>query len=192
MPMLELKKSIRDNPNNPKNGTTRIFRVKGSVENIGSDISFAQIYYQHRWLHTFENDTKSLLRIELGATTPQTEDKVPLSQRFFAGGDTSIRGFGYRSLPAEIDKNGIRQPVGGSYLLIGSLEFSKPIKAPLGGHVFVDTGNAFRSSRDNLQVGVGLGLSYDTRFGPIKFSVAKPLTNAANSWRIHATFGPEV
>tara|TARA_R110002110_G_scaffold415807_1_gene656405 strand:+ start:11250 stop:13013 length:1764 start_codon:yes stop_codon:yes gene_type:complete len=192
IPMLEVKKSIRDDPNNPKNGTTRIFKVKGSVENIGSDISFAQIYYQHRWLHTFENDIKSLFRIELGATTPQTEDKVPLSQRFFAGGDTSIRGFAYRSLPAEIDKDDVRQPVGGSYLFISSLEFSKPIKAPLGGHVFVDTGNAFRSSRDNLQVGVGVGLNYDTRFGPIKFSVAKPLTNAANSWRIHATFGPEV
>ncbi len=192
IPMLELKKSIRDNPNNPKNGSTRIFRVKGSVENIGSDISFAQIYYQHRWLHTFDNNIKSLFRIELGATTPQTEDKVPLSQRFFAGGDTSIRGFGYRSLPAEIDKEGIRQPVGGAYLFISSLEFSRPIKAPLGAHVFVDTGNAFRNSTDNLQVGVGAGLSYDTPFGPIKFSIAKPLTNAANSWRIHATFGPEV
>lgn len=192
IPMLEIKKSIRDNPNNPKNGSTRIFRVKGSVENVGSDISFAQIYYQHRWLHTFENDIKSLFRIELGATTPQTEDKVPLSQRFFAGGDTSIRGFGYRTLPAETEKEGIRQPVGGSYLFISSLELSKPIKAPLGAHIFVDTGNAFRNSTDNLQVGVGAGLSYDTPFGPIKFSIAKPLTNAANSWRIHATFGPEV
>jgi len=192
IPMLELKKSIRDNPNNPKNGSTRIFRVTGSVENIGSDLSFAQIYYQHRWLHTFENDLKSLFRIELGATTPQTEDKLPLSQRFYAGGDTSIRGFGYRTLPAQKKIGNIDQSVGGSYLFISSLELSKPIKAPLGAHVFVDTGNAFRNSTDNLQVGVGAGLSYDTHFGPIKFSIAKPVTNAANSWRIHATFGPEV
>lgn len=192
MPMLELKKSIRDNPNNPRNGTTRIFRIKGSLENVGSDISFAQIYYQQRWLHTFENDLKSLLRLELGATAPQTEDKVPLSQRFFAGGDTSIRGFGFRSLPAEIDIDDVTQPVGGSYLLISSLELSRPIRAPLSGHIFVDAGNAFRTSRDNIQVGVGAGFSYDTRFGPIKLSVAKPLTNAASSWRIHASFGPEV
>lgn len=192
LPFIEIKKTTSDNPTNPTLGKTRLIKIKGAHEDAGSDVSFAQVYYLEKWLHTFENQFKTLLRLELGATLPRSDDKLPLSQRFFAGGDTSLRGFGYRSLPAEIDKDGLRQPVGGSYLAIGSIELSKTIYKQLGVHIFADAGNAFRSSSDNIQLGLGTGISYNTPFGPIKLSVAKPMTNAANSWRIHASFGPEI
>lgn len=192
IPFIEIKKTESDNPNNPTRGKTRIIRVKGSHKDIASDVSFLQLYYQERWLHAFDWGFKSLLRLELGATLPRMQDELPLSQRFFAGGDASIRGFAYRSLPAEIDNDGIRQPVGGSYLAVGSIEISKLIYGPVAVHTFVDAGNAFRTRDDNIQVGVGGGISYNTRLGPIKISVAKPITDAAHSLRLHATFGPEI
>uniref|UniRef100_A0A0Q9YNT7 Translocation and assembly module subunit TamA n=2 Tax=Candidatus Berkiella cookevillensis TaxID=437022 RepID=A0A0Q9YNT7_9GAMM len=192
LPFIEFKNTTRDNLNNPTRGRTRMIRLKGAHDDLASSVSFAQIYFQERWLHSFAYDFKTLFRLELGATLPRTYDKLPLSQRFFAGGDTSIRGFGYRSLPAEIDKDDERQPVGGSYLFVTSLELGKMIYKPFGIHSFIDMGNAFRSSKDEVQIGIGGGINYDTKLGPIKFSIAKPITNAAQSWRIHATFGPEL
>lgn len=192
LPFIEIKKTVGDNPNNPSRGKTRIMRLKGAYSELGSSVSFAQLYFQERWLHTFENNFKLLFRLEMGATVPRSGDKLPLSQRFFAGGDNSIRGFNYRSLPAEINKDDITQPVGGSYLFVSSIEIGKIIHDPFGVHIFTDAGNAFRNSADNIQVGMGAGISYKTRLGPIKFSIAKPLTNAAKSWRIHASFGPEL
>lgn len=192
IPYLELRKTESDNPSNPRRGKTRLMRLKGAHKQLGGDVSFIQASFLQRWLHTFDNEFKALFRFELGATLPRYEDELPLSQRFFAGGDNSMRGFSYRSLPAEIDKDGVPQPVGGSYLAIGSLEVAKPIYGDLGIHSFIDFGNAFRNSTDDVQIGIGAGLSYNTPFGPIKVSFAKPITNAANAWHIHASFGPEI
>lgn len=185
---IQVKKSESDGVS----GRRIEFTLRGSVDALISDTTFMQSYLQLKWVHAFNENTRLLIRGDFGATLPDDSENLPLSQRFFAGGDLSLRGYGYRSLPAEIDKDGNYQPVGGSYLAVGSFELVQTIKKPFGAFSFVDFGNAYRELFQETAIGVGIGLEWQTRLGPIKFAVAKPLTKTSDAWRIHATFGPEL
>lgn len=192
LPSLTLIHIKRDDPLTPTKGSRLELTVRGSIDALISDTSFLQSYLQWKWLRALDENTKVLVRTELGFTAPDDSERLPLSQRFFAGGDLSLRGYGYRTLPSEIDKNGVFHPVGGAYLAIGSIELARVIKKPFGVFTFLDAGNAFRREDNEIAMGTGLGVEWLTRLGPIKFAIAKPLTKSADSWRIHANFGPEL
>lgn len=193
LPSITFIQVKRNESATPNSGRRIEITLRGSIDALFSDTTFLQTYMQLKWLHAFSDSLKLLTRYDLGFTLPtDSEERLPLSQRFFAGGDLSLRGYGYRSLPNEIDKNGIRHPVGGSYLAVGSVELVKTIKKPFGVFTFVDAGNAFRQSGNEIAIGTGVGVEWQTRLGPVKFAIAKPLTKTADSWRIHASFGPEL
>lgn len=192
LPSITFIQTKRDNVAAPTRGRRIEINMRGSVDALFSDTSFFQAYLQCRWLHAFNDSLKALVRTDLGFTLPDDSERLPLSQRFFAGGDLSIRGYGYRSLPNEIDKDGNRLPVGGAYLGIVSFEVVKTIKKPFGVLAFVDAGNAFRTFADPIEVGTGVGVEWQTRLGPVKFAIAKPLNKDSEAWRVHASFGPEI
>lgn len=192
LPSMTFIHTVRDNPLTPTHGRRFEISMRGSIDALFSDTTFFQAYTQFRWLHALNADAKILFRTEWGFTIPDDPVKLPLSQRFFAGGDLSLRGYGYRSLPSEIDKDGNYLPVGGAYLGIASLELSHKIRHPVGVFTFIDAGNAFRRLFDEIEVGTGVGVEWQTRIGPIKIALAKPLTKSLDAWRIHAMFGPEI
>lgn len=192
LPKITFIQVKRDDALTPTRGRRIELTMSGSIDALFSDTTFFQSYLQLKWLHAINETTKVLSRAEFGFTLPDDSERLPLSQRFFAGGDLSLRGYGYRSLPNEIDKHGIRHPVGGAYLAVGSFELVKTIKKPFGVFTFIDFGNAFRTSANEIAIGTGVGVEWQTRLGPIKFAIAKPLTKQADSWRIHASFGPEL
>ncbi len=99
-----------------------------------------------------------------------TSDNIPISERFFAGGDTTIRGFAYNTVGPEDPNTG--NPLGGQGLFILNTELRMPIYSLLKGVVFYDTGNVFATPSDYdltdlRQVG-GLGLRIDTPVGPFR------------------------
>lgn len=192
LPSMTFTQIKRDSPTNPSHGRKIEFTLKGSIDALFSDTSFFQSHLQVKWLHAFNESMKLFLRTEFGLTFPALVERLPLSQRFFAGGDQSLRGYGYRSLPNETDKQGNLYPPGGAYLAIGSAELVKTIKKPFGLSAFIDAGNAFRLGGNEVEIGTGVGIEWQTKLGPIKIAVAKPLTKPHNSWRIHASFGPEL
>ena len=71
---------------------------------------------------------------------------LPASERFFAGGDTTVRGFALDQLgtPATIDKDGF--PIGGNAMVILNAELRIPVRGGLGVVSFVDAGNVFARS----------------------------------------------
>jgi translocation and assembly module TamA len=192
LPSVTFIQTKRDNTSSPTRGRRIEINMRGSVDALFSDTSFFQAYMQCKWLHAFNDTLKALVRTELGFTLPDDSERLPLSQRFFAGGDLSIRGYGYRSLPNEIDKDGNYLPVGGAYLGVASFEIVKTIKKPFGVLAFIDAGNAFRTFDNEIAVGTGVGVEWQTRLGPVKFAIAKPLSKDSEAWRIHASFGPEI
>lgn len=166
--------------------------LRGGINPLLSDKSFAQGIFEGKWLTSLSPIDTLITRAELGATTPQNLEDLPLSIRFFAGGDQSIRGFGYRSLPEENRKH---DELGGAYLAVGSIEYNRVIRGPVSFATFIDGGNAYNhldSLVSNCQIGAGVGLRFLTPIGPIKIDLAKPLTSHHNSWRIHINFGPEL
>ncbi|HKY69458.1 MAG TPA: autotransporter assembly complex family protein, partial [Gammaproteobacteria bacterium] len=192
LPSISLTHVVSDDPANPTHGKKITILLLGSWDVLVSDTNFIQANLKYKWVHSAGADGTWILRSELGATLPDQTEKLPLSQRFYAGGDESIRGFQYRSLPSEIDEDGNWRPVGGAYLGIASLEYVYSLTENLGLSTFVDGGNAFKTRHDDIQVGAGFGIRWKTPIGPLRLALAKPFTDGAQSLRLHVAFGPEL
>ena len=117
---------------------------------------------------------------------------IPLSERFYAGGDGSVRGYGRRKLGA---LNAADDPLGGLSMIEGSVELRRPLWRELAGAVFLDFGQLSLESYDipvdDLQFAPGFGLSYATRIGPLRFDVGFPIDPADDDelWRVHFGIG---
>ena len=112
---------------------------------------------------------------ENGDPVMETIRDLPASERYFAGGDTTVRGFALDSLgtPETIDKNGF--PIGGNAVVIFNAELRVPLFASVGAVGFVDTGNVFARTSNiafaELRPTVGAGLRYRSPVGPIRVDV---------------------
>ena len=107
---------------------------------------------------------------------------LPQSERFYAGGDTTMRGFypdqlGVRHTPSlasdTIDANGF--PLGGNSELLFNVELRVPLWSKFETHGFVDTGNVFRRAVDldltQFRSAVGFGILYKSPVGPLRFDL---------------------
>jgi outer membrane translocation and assembly module TamA len=99
-------------------------------------------------------------------------DDLPASERFFAGGDTTVRGFGLDQLGSTetLDANGF--PRGGNSVLVLNAELRVPIWGDLGVAAFLDGGNVFRRMEDfgdgGLRGAAGFGVRYRSPIGPLR------------------------
>jgi translocation and assembly module TamA len=114
----------------------------------------------------------SLARLELGRVFLGQNMVVPEALKWRAGGDESVRGYGYRDLGPVVDG-----AVGsGIVLYTGSVELARPFVASmpsLWGAVFFDLGNAGNSlSGLKPAYGSGLGLRWRSPVGPLKLDLA--------------------
>ena len=95
---------------------------------------------------------------------------LPISERFFAGGSSSLRGFD-TDYAGPLDP-GSNKPLGGNALFVGSLEIRIPIFRFIHLAGFYDTGNVFRTISDISLHGfshtLGGGLRIKTPFGPLR------------------------
>jgi len=144
-----------------------------------------------KFVHKLWPGARALARAELGYTLKSEFDDLPASVRFFAGGDTSVRGYEFKSL-GPTDELGL--VIGGTHLAVFSYEVDQLIRENWAVAAFVDAGNAFSSFSDmNLEAGVGIGVRWFSLLGPIRFDIAVPLADdAPDDWRIHITLGPDL
>lgn len=126
-------------------------------------------------------------RFELGQALVRDSIDLPDRLLFYAGGDDSVRGYGYRSLGVE--RNGVT--VGGRLMATGSLEIARPISASLPalwGAAFIDAGNAAdRWSGFKPVVGWGAGLRLRSPVGPLRLDLARGVQEGR--WRLHFSVG---
>jgi translocation and assembly module TamA len=129
-------------------------------------------------------------RAELGATRADDFGCVPKSLRFFAGGDNSVRGYGYESLGPTNDEG---QVVGGRYLCALSAEAMYPVYGDdWFAAVFVDSGQAFDDLADlAFKTGAGLGIRWRSPIGLVRLDLAHPFDAASSSVRLHIGIGAD-
>ncbi len=189
---------VTDDPVYPTEGHRLNLELRGSAGALVSTTRFVQAIGRAKWIHaldlpgTFIHQTRVLLRGEAGTTLVDEVTDLPESLRFFAGGDQSVRGFGYKSLGPH---NAGGEVIGGRHLVTASLEFDQYYfeKWGLWGlAAFVDAGNAFNQAF-KPKVGAGIGLRWRAPIGgTIRLDLAFALTEPGTPVRIHFTMGPDL
>ena len=129
-----------------------------------------------------------LLRGSLGTSVSGDFAKVPISLRYFTGGDQSVRGYGFKSLGAADAQGNV---VGGEHLVVMSAEYQWMFKNPFGMAAFVDSGNAFNGTDISLKTGAGLGALWRSPVGMIGLYLAHGFENEDESFRLHFSLGAE-
>ena len=180
---------MADNSLRPTNGYRLGVELSGANDSLGSDTTFAQAQASAKWIKSFGNRTRLLLRAQLGFTWHSDFIELPPSVRFFAGGDNSIRGFEFESL-GPVDENG--DVIGGDRLAVASIEYEVPFSASWSGAMFIDSGNAFTGSDFNARTGAGFGVRWRSPLGPIRFDIAWPVNDAEKGPRLHVSLGADL
>jgi outer membrane protein insertion porin family len=176
-----LSRDTRDDALDPSLGTLAIVSGDLAARAIGSQVGFLKSYLQgfiYRRLPVPRRIVLALgARIGLahGFETIQEGENVsdlPASERFYAGGDTSVRGFTLDRLvnSQTITPSGF--PTGGSGVIILNSELRVNLFGRLQGAGFIDAGNVFPRASDftltDLRPTAGFGLMYRSPVGPVR------------------------
>ena len=179
----------RDSPIDPSRGYWLQVETVGGQRDMLSDIDVLHATAEARGLITVgTGGHRFLSRVKVGAVGTNNFERVPPFLRFFAGGDQSVRGYGFRTLSPR-DEDGDR--VGGRFLIAGSAEYQYPLSQSWRLAAFVDEGNAFDDMGDPLKTGVGVGIRWISPVGPIRLDIARALDGPEN-FRLHFSMGPEL
>ncbi len=215
---LTYARDRRDDPGNATRGTFNSIDVSDAIEAIGSSASFFRGYFQNSSFHSFGRAFVFARSVRFGVEVPYgntvgdnngpfnpaqcTEPPpefsppvIPLPERFFAGGGTSLRGFGLNQAGPRDPCTGF--PIGGLAMLVFNQELRFPMRLPivgnrLGGTIFYDGGNVYTdvnhisfawkapsiTDLNYFSHTVGFGLRYPTPIGPVRVDFGYQLNPA--------------
>jgi translocation and assembly module TamA len=151
---------------------------------ILTDQRFVRTYTRFLDYHPLGAKGTVILRGEFGAVLSKDKVGVPSTFLFRAGGDQSVRGYGYQQLGIPVGS----AITGGRYLLTASAEYDYWFHPPWGAAVFYDVGNAADNFSDlKPKVGYGVGARWRSPVGPINVDVA--YGKAVHKVRLHFSLG---
>ena len=162
--------------------------TSGSAEALLSDTTFLQGVMRGKLVRAFGKQGRLVMRADAGATATGNFESMPASNRFFTGGDNSVRGYEYKSIAPENEDGDL---IGGKYLLVGSVEYDYNVYGKWYLAAFYDVGSAFNDSPINASSGAGVGIRWASPVGMVRVDVASALSKDGNPWRLHITFGPD-
>jgi len=191
----------RDDQLNPTGGHYASVNVQLAARRIGSEVGFLRSFLTGQWFRRLPGGRGVVLatsaRLGLANGFPRevpvvgddgdpvlgsngqaivdVVEDLPASERFFAGGDTTVRGFALDQLgtTATLDEDGF--PLGGNAVAIFNAELRVPLFGGFGVVGFVDAGNVFARTSDmrveDIRGAVGFGIRYASPVGPIRIDL---------------------
>lgn len=189
IPGISWSRTWADNTLYTRHGGRLSLSLSGASESLLSDISFGQVTLRGKYIRSVGESSRIITRAAIGATEVSDFEQFPSSLRFFAGGDSSIRGYDYQSLGPEGDDGEVE---GGRYLAVGSIEYENMFLGDWGGAVFTDFGNAYNSFSDPIEYSVGIGVRWRSPVGLIRVDVAKGLSDTDEGIALHIVIGPDL
>lgn len=182
-----------DNRIFPRNGIGLTLELRGGLSGLGSDASFLQAWGVGRWYRGMGPRNRLILRGEAGYTFTNGLVDMPPSLRFFAGGDRSIRGYGYREVgPTDVTSKGKKYALGAKNVLTGTVEFEHYFTDEWGAAAFVDGGDAFNEENPDFHTGIGLGLRWRSPVGPVRLDIAHGLYSPDSQYEIYLNIGADL
>ena len=188
IPGFQLSRVKANDPIYPSFGWRLSSKIRFANRNLSSTASFLQLTGSGKLLFPLLGG-RVLMRGDLGYTEVTDVRELPASIRFFAGGDSSVRGFAYESLGPRADNGDV---IGGRHLATGSLEYDHPITEKWHLAVFTDGGNAFNNVKDfEIRRSAGFGIRWRSPLGPIRLDLARAV-DEHRDWRVHLSMGPDL
>ncbi|NOU40406.1 MAG: outer membrane protein assembly factor [Methylotenera sp.] len=171
-----------DHDLNPTRGYLLNVQFAGAPLASLANGTFLQSYIKTQGYYPITASTQLIARAEIGMVNGK--NSAPAAFLFRAGGDQSVRGYGYQSLGV-VEGDAI---VGGRYLTTGSVEVVQWLTPQWGAAMFVDFGNAANTLQDLKPVyGYGLGARWKSPVGPIGADIA--YGQATDEYRMHFNIG---
>ncbi|MFO7692958.1 MAG: BamA/TamA family outer membrane protein [Vicinamibacterales bacterium] len=171
-------RSTRDDPFNPKRGTLVGLNGELALPVLGSEVGFFKTFLQGFVYRQLPSTPRVVVaagaRLGVGLAEQLGGDArdLPASERYFAGGDTTVRGFQLDRLgePDTFDRDGT--PIGGRSEIVLNGEVRLALWKDVGVVGFIDAGNVFSTvenlSLGSLRAGTGFGLRYNSPVGPFR------------------------
>lgn len=176
---------LLDRSNDPLD-PTRGWRVSARLEPTyilgDTSLPYLRAVAQGTYYQSLDDEDRTVLagRLRMGRILNGTVSQIPASQRFYAGGGGSVRGFPYQAVGPRRDDG---TPRGGVSLVEASFEVRRDITDTWGVALFVDAGAVGSSGVfdfDDLATGAGIGIRYNLGFAPIRVDIATPVTRRRN------------
>lgn len=178
----------RDGPLDPTRGALLGFDQTLAIRALGSEVGFAKTFLQAAVYRRMPRTERVVwaARAQVGLahgfaqTTVGAESAdettavsdLPASERFFAGGAITVRGFALDRLGDEATLRDDGFPTGGNGMVVINTELRVPVWKSLGAALFLDAGNVFRRASDislsELRASPGLGVRYRSPLGPVR------------------------
>jgi outer membrane protein insertion porin family len=180
----------RDDQLNPTTGYFNTTTFQVATHFLGSQLNFTSLYNLYSTYNPVPHGV-FVTAVRLGWNHPYGgTDSLPPTERYFAGGSTTLRGFGLDEAVLE----------GGNLMSIANFEYRTPLRflpiKNVGGALFYDTGSVFPTlSSVHLSAfthSVGFGVRYQTPLGPVRvdvgFNVDRKLNENGQLERPYAVF----
>ncbi len=160
---------LRNSPILPARGFAASVAADITSPGLGSDINLFRISGRGSYFVPLGKSTLAF-GARAGALVPLgggTRSAIPIDERFFNGGSTSVRSFAERRLgPRDLLTGGF---VGGLSYTSFNAEYIFPIRGDLRGAVFYDAGSLSRGlGFGSMRQGIGAGIRYNLPIGPLR------------------------
>jgi len=167
---------------------TKGFRIGGRIspeisDNNGSQSFYVRNQFDASYYQQVGNNVVIAGRTRVSSIPGASIADIAPSRRIYAGGGGSVRGYGYREIGP---RNDLGDPSGGRSAVEFSLEARVQtglMDGAIGVVPFIDAGSVSEDALPgfgNMKFGAGIGIRYQTNFGPIRLDVAAPLNPGPN------------
>jgi outer membrane protein insertion porin family len=191
-----IKYDKRDDPLLPRSGYTVTVEPKVAFQQIASEANFGSLVAKSSAiipLAGYGSRYSLGLGLSGGISKPWGDtEEIPITQRFYLGGRTTVRGFRENSLGPRGSDGAV---IGGDAMIAGQTQLQYLADDSVSTHLFFDFGNVFLQHQDfdleDLRTSVGVGFQYLSPIGPIGFDLGRPLDEKSGepSVRIHFSVG---
>ncbi|MGH9361958.1 MAG: BamA/TamA family outer membrane protein, partial [Thermoanaerobaculia bacterium] len=187
----------RDDRLDPTAGLFASLDVSGSGALAGSDFDYARLFGQMQLYRGGRAAGRRFVwaqSVRVGWARPFGGQELLRFERFFAGGEHSVRGYETESLGPQEVLGALVRPLGGEALLVLNEELRVRLPWDLTGILFADAGQVWADASDfgsDLATAVGLGLRAPTPVGLLRVDAAFPLDRRPGdeSYRLYVGFG---
>ncbi len=186
IPGISLTRRVSNHPLNPDRGYSLSFDFEFSDPVFSSDTRFGRFRGKVKGLQSWSKHAL-LGRMELGYLSSDDFSEVPLSTRFFTGGDQSIRGYDYNSL-SPLSQDGTL--IGGDKLAVASTEYLWRFKQKWKLALFIDHGTIGLDAQSLTYTGAGVGIRWISVVGNIQLDLASRIDSDESGLRVHLFMGP--